>query len=159
MPTTSRRFRPALLSVVLAVLAGILVSVAPVSAPKAHAMTLTRSIRVVDAAASRRGSPYQWGATGPHRFDCSGLTQWSYKRVGRYIPRTSRSQYRHTRHISRSQRRVGDLVFFHSGRTASSVYHVGIYAGRGKIWHAPHTGARVRKEAIWTRNVWYGRVR
>src|SRR5664279_533164 len=35
-----------------------------------------------DWARSRKGSPYVYGATGPHRFDCSGLTRWVYARVG-----------------------------------------------------------------------------
>lgn len=71
-------------------------------------------------------------------------------------PRTAQQQYNKTRHISRSQRKRGDLVFFHAGR---SVYHVGIYAGSGKIWHSPKAGAVVRLEKIWSGNVWYGRVR
>lgn len=70
-------------------------------------------------------------------------------------PRTAQQQYNRTRHISASKRQRGDLVFFHSG---SSVYHVGIYAGSGKIWHSPKTGAVVRLEKIWTRSVLYGRV-
>lgn len=96
------------------------------------------------------------GATGPRRFDCSGLTLYSFKRVGKKLPRTAQQQYNKTRHITSSQRRKGDLVFFHSGR---SVYHVGIYAGNGKIWHSPKTGSVVRLERIWTKRVWYGRVR
>ena len=59
------------------------------------------------------------------------------------------------RHIRAATRRLGDLVFFHSGRY---VYHVGIYAGHGKIWHSPRPGTRVRLEKIWTHSVWYGRV-
>jgi cell wall-associated NlpC family hydrolase len=114
------------------------------------------SARALDIAASKRGAPYGWGATGPHRFDCSGLTLYSFKKAGRKLPRTAQQQYNKTRHISRSQRKRGDLVFFHAGR---SVYHVGIYAGRGKIWHSPKTGAVVRLERIWSDNVWYGRVR
>ncbi|MGW2277335.1 C40 family peptidase [Streptomyces sp. NPDC001770] len=113
----------------------------------------TKALRV---AASKKGAPYQWGATGPRRFDCSGLTLYSFKRVGKKLPRTAQQQYNKTRHIASSQRRRGDLVFFHSGR---SVYHVGIYAGNGKIWHSPKTGAVVRLERIWTKRVWYGRVR
>jgi cell wall-associated NlpC family hydrolase len=46
-------------------------------------------------------------------------------------------------------------VFFRSG---GHVYHVGIYAGRGAIWHAPRTGERVHGERLWTRAVSYGRV-
>ncbi|GAA3502485.1 hypothetical protein GCM10019016_095940 [Streptomyces prasinosporus] len=47
-------------------------------------------------------------------------------------------------------------MFFHSG---SYVYHVGIYAGQNKIWHAPKTGDVVRLQKIWTKSVWYGRVK
>lgn len=99
--------------------------------------------------------PYQWGATGPHRFDCSGLTLYSYKKAGKKLPRTAAAQYNKTHHVSASHRKAGDLVFFHSGR---NVYHVGIYAGKGKIWHSPKTGEVVKLQKIWTRSVWYGRV-
>ncbi|MEY9490081.1 cell wall-associated NlpC family hydrolase [Streptomyces calvus] len=113
----------------------------------------TKALRI---AASKKGSPYQWGATGPHRFDCSGLTLYSFKKAGKKLPRTAAQQYNRTRHVSAGNRRAGDLVFFHSG---GYVYHVGIYAGKGKIWHAPKTGDVVRLQKIWTRSVSYGRVR
>lgn len=131
-------------------------SLLPGAAQRAEAATL--AAKALGVAASKKGSPYQWGATGPNRFDCSGLTLYSFKQAGRKLPRTAAAQYGSTRHVSAATRRVGDLVFFHSGSSASSVYHVGIYAGGGKIWHAPKTGARVRLERIWTGSVWYGRV-
>ncbi|MFJ9866935.1 C40 family peptidase [Streptomyces sp. NPDC101165] len=111
--------------------------------------------KALQVAASKKGAPYAWGATGPRRFDCSGLTLYSFKKAGKKLPRTAAQQYNKTHHISAGNRKAGDLVFFHSG---SSVYHVGIYAGKGKIWHAPKTGAVVRLEKIWSRSVWYGRV-
>jgi cell wall-associated NlpC family hydrolase len=107
-------------------------------------------------AASKKGALYKWGAVGPWKFDCSGLTLYSFRRAGRQLPRTAQQQYSQTKHIRASSRALGDLVFFHSGR---SVYHVGIYAGHGKIWHAPKPGRRVRLEKIWTRSVYYGQVR
>lgn len=119
----------------------------------AAAASATKALKI---AASKRGAPYQWGATGPRRFDCSGLTLYSFKKAGKKLPRTAAQQYNNTRHISAKNRRAGDLVFFHSGR---SVYHVGIYAGKGRIWHAPKTGDVVRLQKIWTGNVLYGRVR
>ncbi|MEV6011104.1 C40 family peptidase [Streptomyces sp. NPDC051976] len=128
-------------------------SLLPGAAQQAQAATL--AVNALNVAASKQGSPYQWGATGPYRFDCSGLTLYSFKRAGKRLPRTAAAQYNSTRHISASTRRRGDLVFFHSG---GSIYHVGIYAGGGEIWHAPKTGARVRLERIWTSAVWYGRV-
>ncbi|MEU6355845.1 carboxymuconolactone decarboxylase family protein, partial [Streptomyces sp. NPDC047072] len=30
-------------------------------------------------AVAKKGSPYRYGAVGPKRFDCSGLTQYSFK--------------------------------------------------------------------------------
>ncbi len=105
---------------------------------------------------SKKGAPYKYGAQGPKRFDCSGLTLYAYKRAGKRLPRTAAAQYNRTRHIKAGSRKGGDLVFFHSG---SGVYHVGLYAGGGRIWHAPKTGTVVRLERIWTKKVWYGHVR
>ncbi|WP_369387811.1 C40 family peptidase [Streptomyces sp. CG1] len=125
----------------------------PGLAPDASAATLAS--KALQVAASQKGAPYQWGATGPHRFDCSGLTLYSFKKAGKSLPRTAAAQYNKSHHISAGSRRAGDLVFFHSG---SYVYHVGIYAGHGKIWHAPKTGDVVRLQKIWTSSVWYGRI-
>ncbi|MCQ4207880.1 MULTISPECIES: C40 family peptidase [Streptomyces] len=122
----------------------------------AEASAATSATKALQVAASKKGSPYKWGATGPHRFDCSGLTLYSFKRAGKKLPRTAAQQYNKTRHVSVHSRKRGDLVFFHSGR---SVYHVGIYAGKGRIWHSPKTGDVVRLQKIWTKSVWYGRVR
>jgi cell wall-associated NlpC family hydrolase len=121
-----------------------------------EAAAASHAAKAVKIAASKKGAPYRWGATGPRRFDCSGLTLYSFKKAGKKLPRTAAQQYNRTRHISARNRKTGDLVFFHSGRY---VYHVGIYAGKGRIWHAPKTGDVVRLQKIWTGNVWYGRVK
>ena len=121
----------------------------------APADAATIEARALSIAASKHGDPYAWGASGPNRFDCSGLTYYSFKHAGKSLPRTAQAQYNSVRHISRSSLRPGDLVFFHYG---SYVYHVGIYAGGGRIWHAPHTGTYVKQERIWTDSVWYGRI-
>ncbi|MFE9774524.1 C40 family peptidase [Streptomyces sp. NPDC005931] len=121
-----------------------------------EAAAATPAAKALQVAASKKGAPYKWGATGPYRFDCSGLTLYSFKKAGKKLPRTAAQQYNKTRHISSKSRKRGDLVFFHSGR---NVYHVGIYAGKDKIWHAPKTGDVVRLQKIWTRSVWYGRVK
>ncbi|QEU96476.1 C40 family peptidase [Streptomyces kanamyceticus] len=121
-----------------------------------EAQAATHGTKALKIAASKKGSPYRYGAVGPNRFDCSGLTLYSFKKTGKKLPRTAAAQYNKTKHISKSQRTRGDLVFFHSGR---NVYHVGIYAGNGRIWHAPKRNTVVRLERIWTKSVWYGRVR
>ncbi|WP_335935488.1 C40 family peptidase [Streptomyces sp. PTD5-9] len=127
---------------------------APGAATEAQAAA--PSLKALNIAASKKGAPYRWGASGPYRFDCSGLTVYSFKKAGKKLPRTAQQQYNKTRHVSARHRQRGDLVFFHYGR---SVYHVGIYAGHNKIWHSPRTGAVVRLEKIWSKSVYYGRVR
>nr|WP_236655529.1 C40 family peptidase [Streptacidiphilus carbonis] len=120
--------------------------------PDAQATTL--QARALSVAASKQGDPYRYGASGPDSFDCSGLTFFAYRQAGARLPRTAQAQYDSAHHLSSGERRPGDLVFFHSG---GNVYHVAIYAGSDMVWHAPHPGARVRKEHIWTSDVWYGR--
>ncbi|MFJ9823724.1 C40 family peptidase [Streptomyces sp. NPDC101160] len=128
---------------------------APGAAPEAQAAS-SYANTALSVAASKKGSPYRYGASGPTRFDCSGLTLYSYKRAGKTLPRTAQQQYNTTRHISAASRQKGDLVFFHSG---GRVYHVGIYAGNNAIWHSPKTGSWVKLDRIWTSKVSYGRVR
>jgi len=135
---------------------GVLVASFLVDAAPADALTHRERVRVVRVAASKAGAPYRYGAEGPRRFDCSGLTMWVFHRIGKDLPRTSRAQSAATRRVRPANRRWGDLVFFSArGR----VYHVGIYAGRNRIWHAPGPGRRVQRERLWTSRVTYGRVR
>ncbi|MCX5380447.1 C40 family peptidase [Streptomyces sp. NBC_00091] len=112
-------------------------------------------IKAVAVAASKKGAPYVYGATGPNEFDCSGLTLYAFRKAGRALPRTAKAQYESTLHIPRTQRAPGDLVFFPTGQT---IGHVGIYAGHDKIWHAPQPGTRVRLERIWTGTARYSRA-
>ncbi|KUH39539.1 MULTISPECIES: C40 family peptidase [Streptomyces] len=147
------RITRALSALTLAAVGGTML--APGAVPDAHAAPAAAG-KALNVAASKRGAPYQWGAIGPHRFDCSGLTLYSYKRAGKKLPRTAQAQYNKTRRVGRSERRKGDLVFFH-GR--GGVYHVGIYAGKNKIWHSPKSGSWVKLDRIWTGSVSYGRVR
>ena len=90
----------------------------------------------VRAALSRLGRPYVWGATGPDRFDCSGLTQWSYARAGIHLDRTTYEQIYDGIPIARSQVRPGDLVFPSTG-------HVQMAIGNNLVVEAPHAGATV----------------
>ncbi|MFF9864501.1 C40 family peptidase [Streptomyces sp. NPDC013953] len=137
----------------LAAVGGTMLAPGAVSEAEAAPAHATKALNV---AASKKGAPYKYGAAGPSRFDCSGLTLYSYKKAGKTLPRTAQQQYNKTRHLSASSRQKGDLVFFHSG---GSVYHVGIYAGGNKIWHSPKSGSVVKLDRIWSRSVYYGRVR
>ena len=110
---------------------------------------------MVAKAASHAGAPYEYGAAGPNAFDCSGLTMYVARQLGRSLPHNAAEQYADVQHVPASQMRPGDLVFFTSG---GSIYHVGIYAGRGEIWHAPHSGTVVQENAIWTSSYLVGRL-
>jgi cell wall-associated NlpC family hydrolase len=99
----------------------------------------------IAAARSMLGRPYQWGATGPSRFDCSGLMMWSYARAGDSIPRTSRAQYAGLPHVPLADLQPGDLVFYATNTSnPSTIHHVAMYLGDGLVIHAPHTGDVVR---------------
>ncbi|MFP5346945.1 MAG: NlpC/P60 family protein [Actinomycetes bacterium] len=112
----------------------------------------------VDAAVTMLGRPYRWGAVGPDSFDCSGLTAWAYRQAGIVIPRTSRQQYAALPKVPLAQLQPGDLVFFAAGNSASSIHHVGIYVGGGRMLHAPRTGDVVKISALWQSEL-YGAAR
>jgi cell wall-associated NlpC family hydrolase len=118
------------------------VSGAAASAPSAAAAA------AVSAAATRLGSPYTWGATGPGTFDCSGLVLWAYARAGIAVPRTSRQQHAGLTPVSLDSLLPGDLVFYASGPDAGSIHHVGLVVGQGLMIHAPRTGDVVRIAAV-----------
>ncbi|WP_193605723.1 C40 family peptidase [Nocardioides dongkuii] len=117
----------------------------------------SRGAKVMAAVRRQAGDPYVWGGSGPNRFDCSGLTQYVYRTAaGEQLPHSSSGQVGRTKRISRAAARPGDLVFFHNG---GGVYHVAIFAGGNQIWHAPGSGQRVTRAAIWTSSHFFGRVR
>jgi NlpC/P60 family len=102
---------------------------------------------VVDLAAKLIGRPYVWGAEGPHSFDCSGLTQFVYQKVGIELPRRAISQSKvGDRAGSRFQR--GDLLFFSNDSKQSLVTHVGLYEGNGVMIDASKRHGRVRRDSL-----------
>lgn len=111
-------------------------------APKpAAAPTTTRAQKAVSFAQQQLGDRYAYGATGPSSWDCSGLTQGSWKAAGVSIPRTTQSQYSGiSRKVSQGDLQPGDVVFFYSGRS-----HAGLYVGGGYIIHASRPGQPVAK--------------
>jgi peptidoglycan DL-endopeptidase CwlO len=98
--------------------------------------------KAAQAACSKIGRPYVFGAEGPSTFDCSGLTKWAWAQAsgGRInLYHYTVTQFNTTQRVSRSQLRPGDLVFFFS-----DMHHMGMYVGGNWIVHAPHTGDVVR---------------
>jgi cell wall-associated NlpC family hydrolase len=100
------------------------------------------------------GVPYVYGGTSRSGFDCSGLTQYVYRHLGKKIRRTAEEQFREFRRISKARAWGGDLVFFHETSDPNSyVYHVGIYEG-GPDMIVASTGAGhvIRESFAWAGN-------
>lgn len=93
----------------------------------------------VRAAMSKIGSPYGWGAAGPHQFDCSGLMVWAYQQQGKSIPRTSQAQMAGGTPVSRDALQPGDIIGYYPGAT-----HVAMYIGNGQVVHASDYGIPVQ---------------
>jgi cell wall-associated NlpC family hydrolase len=119
----------------------------------------------ISAASRYLGTIYAWGGgslSGPSvgrgidagivGFDCSGLTRYAYARAGISIPRNSSAQYAALPKVSRSDLQRGDLVFWATDTSRpSTIHHVAVYLGGGRILEAPQSGSRVRVTAMrWT---------
>ena len=101
--------------------------------------TSSQADKAVAFAYAQLGKPYQWGATGPDSFDCSGLAQAAWAAAGVAIPRDTYEQWAALPHISSSGIQPGDLLYY------NGVGHVAIYVGNGYIIDAPQTGMDVEK--------------
>jgi len=105
---------------------------------------------VVRLALHQLGIPYVWGGTSRSGFDCSGLVRYVYQRVGVNLPHYTVSQFHRGTWVPRHALEPGDLVFFHD------LGHVGLYVGKGRVVHAPHTGTRVQVSSISWIGGYYG---
>ena len=85
------------------------------------------------------GDKYVFGAAGPIKWDCSGLTMRAFQAAGVSLPHSSRAQAHYGKSVARNKLLPGDLVFF-----GKPISHVGIYLGGGKMVHAPRPGSRVK---------------
>ncbi|MEY9211499.1 C40 family peptidase [Thermobifida halotolerans] len=93
------------------------------------------------------GKPYVWGGTGPHGFDCSGLTQAAWAAAGVSIPRVTTDQVRIGIPVGLDELQPGDLLFYDTG-SGPSPSHVTMYVGDGQMVNAPRTGTTIRVEPV-----------
>lgn len=134
---------------------------APASAPKPAAKPAadeasSLASQAIEAAESKLGKPYVWGATGPNSFDCSGLMQYAFEQAGKDLPRTSAAQSQVGQKVSMDDLKPGDLIFLYS-----PVSHVVMYVGNGKVIEAPNSGedvkytplSKIEKNAVSARRV------
>lgn len=115
----------------------------PASVAPSAATSRGSGSALLNWAQGKVGLPYIWGGSGPDGYDCSGLIYAGMKDLGVPIARVASGQYSSLANISYEERQPGDLIFFSSDGTAAGVYHVGIYAGDGKLLHAPKPGQKI----------------
>jgi cell wall-associated NlpC family hydrolase len=124
---------------------------ASVVTPSAAMRAMIVRGKAVAIARSRLGSRYVAGASGPRRFDCSGLALYVVRKAtGRSLPHYSKAQYRATKRVARKNLRPGDLVFFFR----HGAHHVGVYIGRGRMISATNPRGGVKIDSVFTG--WYG---
>ena len=92
----------------------------------------------VQAALTRLGAPYVWGAAGPGAFDCSGLIMWAYQQAGIFLPHSSYALAAGGQPVSLDQMEPGDVITYYSDAS-----HVGMYVGNGMMVHASTFGVPV----------------
>jgi cell wall-associated NlpC family hydrolase len=109
--------------------------------------TTTQAGKAVAFAYAQLGKPYEWGATGPDAYDCSGLVQAAWAAAGVSIPRTTYEQWAALPHVPMSAIQPGDLIFF------DAEGHVAIYVGSNMIIDAPQPGESVEKISL--SSSWY----
>ncbi|MFC5648924.1 C40 family peptidase [Paenibacillus solisilvae] len=104
----------------------------PKMAHVASVSAASKSSNIISTGKRYLGVPYKFGVSSyrTDRFDCSSFTQRIYRLNGINLPRTSKSQSKVGRYVSRSNLRPGDLVFFYK-----PIHHVGVYIGNGKVMH------------------------
>ncbi|MDP4098636.1 C40 family peptidase [Paenibacillus sp. P96] len=117
-------------------------AVAAIEAPSAQAASATavsKGQQIVNYGKKYMGTPYKFGATTTttRNFDCSSFTKYIFKKYGVSLPRSSEDQAKKGRSVSKSNLKVGDLLFFSTGSRSrgKNVTHVAVYAGNGKILH------------------------
>jgi cell wall-associated NlpC family hydrolase len=115
----------------------------------AGTVSAASALSALHDAESQIGKPYQWGAAGPNTYDCSGLVLWAYSHVGVHLEHFTGDQWNEGAHVSRSDLRPGDLVFFATNTSdPSTIHHVGMYVGGDEMVDAPFTGVDVRYDSI-----------
>ncbi|MBA3841043.1 MAG: C40 family peptidase [Actinobacteria bacterium] len=98
--------------------------------------------KAVELAKHYLGTKYVFGAADPKSgFDCSGLLQYVWGKLGVKIPRVAADQFKAGRAVDPSQLQPGDALAFSEG---GRIGHIGMYIGNGQFIQAPHTGDVVK---------------
>lgn len=93
----------------------------------------------VNFALAQVGKWYEYGASGPDTYDCSGLTMRAWQAGGISMPHYSGAQAKMFPAVPLDQLQPGDLI-----TTSSWSAHIGIWVGGGYV-HATHTGDVIKR--------------
>jgi cell wall-associated NlpC family hydrolase len=132
----------------------------PSGTPNGKVMTAEQVTTVIKAAESKIGMPYVWGGESDREggYDCSGLLQYAFAKVGIRMPRTADIQAFTGWRLPYSQARPGDLLTWKNDPTFNGVSHIALYLGNGKMVVARHTGTLITIMPVYLQNFW-GAVR
>lgn len=93
------------------------------------------------------GTKYKYGGHSRQGTDCSGFVMEVYLAAYNFkLPRTSKNQQEFCKLIKKSQLKIGDLVFFATGKNKNKVSHVGLYIGGGTFIHASSSKGVVKSQ-------------
>lgn len=95
--------------------------------------TSDKAQKIIDTAYEQLGKAYQYGATGPDTFDCSGLVQYCYKAAGITVPRTTEEMLKEGTEVYTPL--PGDICY--------TPGHVGIYIGNNQMIEAQGDGVPI----------------
>ncbi len=111
-------------------------------APEPDSSDSSKIDTVVSYAKSMVGGAYIWGGSQFGATDCSGLVMLSFAQVGIKLPHYAASQATYGTTVSYANMKKGDVIFF-GGASISSIYHVAIYIGDGKMVHAQNSATGI----------------
>jgi len=142
-----------------------------------------KGAKIVATAAKYKGVKYNKSCKAKAPFgpsngmDCSCLTRTSvyggtkktireylfpfpYKKVAhfQYLARVSKDQYNHPakgcKKVARAKALPGDILAYGcKGSSSSGIHHVTIFAGKNKMWEAPHSGSFVRYVSVYKKEI------
>lgn len=99
------------------------------------------AIDLINTAYQYLGNPYVYGGNSlTNGIDCSGFVKQIFAMYGYSLPRTSRQYVSVGTQVPISQIKAGDILIYKYG---SSIGHVAIYIGNGKIIHAANESSGI----------------
>ncbi|MCM1297513.1 MAG: C40 family peptidase [Muribaculaceae bacterium] len=93
---------------------------------------------IVDEAYTWLGTPYRYACSEKGvATDCSGMVLQVYDKItGIKLPRNSAKQAEYCKSIKQKEVKIGDLIFFATGKNEDTISHVGIMVDEKNFIHA-----------------------